>query len=203
MNIFVCGITSDTDECNTDFAMTIINLPFDVQGHNLHIHFERSFTKAFSVAQNAAVQYDRVIIMRASISGRDFIHRAIAHGQNKLVYGVYGMHNIDWQRVAQGLPGCDYNIPMDILTRKRGDDGYVAVDDKDVSCINEHCENAYDVIAVDGRILNALSKTTNINDLNKLPNALKASVYVDPAAPLTSVGRVGFHGSIAMRGQVR
>ena len=91
MNIFMCGITSDTDECNTDFAMMVMTLPFEIEGHNLHVCFERSFEKAFAFAQSASVQYDRVIVIRATKSNKAFVQRAIKHGENRLIYGVYGI----------------------------------------------------------------------------------------------------------------
>lgn len=201
MNIFMCGITGDTDECNTDFAMMVMTLPFEIEGHNLHVCFERSFEKAFAFAQSASVQYDRVIVIRATKSNKAFVQRAIKHGENRLIYGVYGMPTIHWDRLAQGRAACDYNIPDAILDKPRTDDGYVPLVARDIAAIRAHCEYPYDVISLDGRMLNALPADVRVWDLGRLPEAVKAAA--DVSAPLTGVGRVGFQGSIAMRGQVR
>lgn len=189
MNVLVCGIVNETGECNTDFAMSIINMPFEIQGHNLHVTFAPSYESALQSARDSDITYDRVIVMPTSMSSRDFMHRAIVHGHDRIIYGVYGLPGIDWAKVADNKPGCSYNIQDAVLDRKPDAEGYVALDASD----HPYITKPLSVFALDGKFVHQ-----NVQEFHAHERA-----FIDVRAPLVNVARVGFLGCVGLRGQVR
>lgn len=108
--VMLCVVMDGRGECSMDVAVMCLQLPFARSYKGFHVNFVGSYEEALRLF-HADAAYDTLVCTPARTGDSEFVLHALKHTQFPMVVGMSVLPSINWDRVQQGEPCSEYDIP--------------------------------------------------------------------------------------------